>query len=191
MNKRGVAGWIIQPRIKQILLSFSVPKTPGRVEKELGIKKLKLRPFLNKSLLQCLNPEARKGRFYILTSKARMLLKTSGSRKDSDKNWGLIGWVMASAMQRAVILKFVDSIERTSEEIRIRASQANPHLSRTSTKGILNELVKEDLAESRIIKRKRYYWISGKGIRIKLVIEASPFLVLQPSQADIQEIPCL
>lgn len=171
MNKRGVAGWIVRPEIRQILLSFSVPKTPGRVEKELGIKKLKLRPFLDKSLLQCLNPEARKGRFYILTSKARMLLKLCGSKKDSDKNWGLIGWVIASAMQRAVILKFVDSIERTSEEIRMRASQQNPHLSRTSTKGILKELVKEGLVENRIIKRKKYYWISNKGVFLKSQLE--------------------
>ena len=172
MKKRGMAGWIIQPQIKQILLSFSVPKTPRRVEKEFGIKKLKLRPFLDKSLLQCLNPEARKGRFYILTSKARMLLKTSGSKKDSDKNWGLIGWVVASAMQRAVVLKFIDLIERTSEEIRIRASQSNPHLSRTSTKGILKELVKERLVESRIIKRRRYYWITYYGQKIKCELDA-------------------
>ena len=61
MGKRGLANWINQPKINQIISSFSVPKTPKQVEKELRINKLKLQPFLQKRLLKSLNPEARKG----------------------------------------------------------------------------------------------------------------------------------
>ena len=141
MEKRGVADWIHQPKVNQIILSFSVPKTPRQVEKELGIKKLKLKPFLEKHLLELLNPEAKKARFYIMTNKARRLLKLPGSNKESNKNWDFIGWIMASPRQRLVVLKIVDSEKKTSEEIREKASRLNPHLTRISTKGILKELI--------------------------------------------------
>lgn len=163
MNKRGVAEWVNQPKIKQILLAFSVPKTPRQAEEELGIKKLKLKPFLEKNLLESLNPEARKGRFYMLTGKARRLLKLPCSKKEGNKNWDLIGWIISSPKQRLVVLKTVDSEKRTSEEIRERASQLNPHLSRTSIKGILKELISRGLVETKMYDRKRYYWISEKG----------------------------
>lgn len=42
--------WIQRPKIKQILFSFSVPKTPTQVEKEIGMKKIKLKPFIKKNL---------------------------------------------------------------------------------------------------------------------------------------------
>ena len=103
MRKRKLTDWIHQPKINHILLSFSVPKTPKQVEKELGIKKLKLKPFLDKHLIESLNPGAKKGRFYILTCKARRLLKLSSSKKESEKDWDLIGWIIASPRQRFVV----------------------------------------------------------------------------------------
>ena len=165
MGKRCVGCWIHQPKVNQILLSFSVPKTPKQVEKELGITKLKLKPFLEKHLLECLNPEARKSRFYIMTNKARRLFKLTVSKKEGKKDWDLIGWIMASPKQRLVVLKAValDSAKRTSEEIRERASGVNPHLTRISTKGILKELIGKDLIETEMNEKKRYYWISEKG----------------------------
>ena len=75
--KKGDIGWIHKPIVKKVLNSFSVPKTPRYVEKELGIKKLKLKPFIKKGLLVALNPEASKGRLYISSNKARRLLKLS------------------------------------------------------------------------------------------------------------------
>ena len=49
-------------------------------------------------------------------------------------------WLIASPKQRLVILKALDSIKRTSEEIRNRANKFNPHLTRISTKAVLKEL---------------------------------------------------
>ena len=155
MGKRGVAEWIHQPKINQILVSFSVPKTPKQVEKEVCVRKLKMKPFVGKRLVRCLNPEARKGRLYMLTNKARKLLKLSNCKKVINKDWDLIGWIMASPKQRLVILKKVDSVKRISEKIRKRASQLNPHLSRISTKGILKELISKDLIETEMIKSIR------------------------------------
>ena len=152
-----------QPNTNQILFSFLVPKTPRRVEKELGIKKLKMRPFLEKGLLESLNPENRKGRLYRLTRKARGLLKLPASSKIGEQNWLLIGWVTASPKQRLVLLRVVDAVKRTSEELRLRASQYNPHLTRISTKDILNGLVDKGLVETEMNDRKRYYWISEMG----------------------------
>lgn len=175
MEKRKVIDWICQPNITKILVSFSVPRTPKQVEKRVNTKKLKLKPFLEKHLLKSLNPKARKGRFYILTNEARGLLKLPVSRKETDKDWDLIGWIMASPRQRLVAFKTLDSVKRTSEEIREKASRLNPHLSRISTKGILSELISKSLVESEIIKRKRYYWISRKGKSVLKDI-ASAFL---------------
>tara|TARA_B100000315_G_scaffold103880_1_gene95153 strand:- start:3280 stop:3801 length:522 start_codon:yes stop_codon:yes gene_type:complete len=167
MEKRSVADWINDQTIKKILICFSSPKTPRQIEIELGIKKLKLKPFLEKNLLECLNPEARKGRFYILTTKAKNLINLSGSINEKNKDWNLIGWIMSSPRQRHVVLRSVDLKKRTSEQVRQRAFQLNPHLTRISTKAILKELIGKFLIETEIIERKRYYWISEKGTDIK------------------------
>ncbi len=165
MGNRGLAAWIDQVEINKILLAFNVPRTPKQVEKDLRINKLKIKPFLDKNLLESLNPKARKGRLYVLTNYARRLLKLYNLKTENHKNWDLIGWIIASPKQRLVVLKTlaVDSTKRTSEEIRERASKLNPHLSRISTKGILRELVNKRLVETEMIERKRYYWISGNG----------------------------
>lgn len=163
MKKRGVAEWIHQPAINQILLCFFVPKTPREVEKKLGIKKLKLKLFLEKNLLKSLNPGARKGRFYTLTNKARGLLKVSVPKKGISKDWNIIGWIRASPRQRLVVLKTMDSEKRTSEEIREKTTKFSPHLTRISTKGILKELVSKGLVETELNEKKRYYWISDRG----------------------------
>jgi len=140
-----------------------VPKTPRRVEKELGIKKLKIKPFLEKGLLESLNPRARKGRLYRLSSKSRGLLKLPVSRNRGAQNWQLLGWVMASPKQRVVLLRVVDAVKRSSEELRLRASKENQNLTRISCKGILNDMVDKGLIETKLNRRRRYYWINEKG----------------------------
>lgn len=163
--KKEVADWIHQPKISQVLLSFATPKTSKKVERELNIKKLKMKPFKEKELVESLNPEARKGRLYVLTGRARRLLKFPSSKKEGDKDWDLIGWVMASPKQRLVVLRTmaIDSVKRTSEEVRKRASRLNPCLTRISTKGILKELVEKDLVETEMSEGRRYYWIGEEG----------------------------
>ena len=166
--KKGGIEWIHRPKIYESLISFLVPNTPTQVEKKLGIKKLKLKPFLNKNLVKCLNPDARKGRFYVLTNKARRLIQLPHKKFSHKINWVLVGWIMASPKQRYVILKTmaVDFLKRTSEEIRTRASRLNPNLTRISTKGILKELACKRLVESEIHHRNRLYWINNKGTSI-------------------------
>ena len=172
MHKRGLAQRAVQPRIRQILSVFSTPKTPRQAERELGIKKLKLKILLENHLLECLNPEARKCRLYLITGKTKKMLRLSEKAKKSDKDWELLGWARASPRQRTVILKALDSIKRTSEEIRERASQSNQHLTRISTKSILKELVEKGLASTEICEGKRYYWISDEGLLLKSQLEA-------------------
>ena len=74
MFKRGVDTWISKPKTRRILQTFSVPKTPRQVERELHISKLKLKHFVEKGLLKSLNPNARKGKLYTLTDKSRKKL---------------------------------------------------------------------------------------------------------------------
>ena len=158
-----MAEWVAQAKMQQILILFSSPKTPRQVEKALGIKKLKMKPLLDKKLVKILNPEARKGRLYIITNKSRGLLNLSDVKRERGKDWDLLGWLLASPRQRLVVLKVMDGLKRTSEQIRERASKFNSHLSRISTKGILRELVKKNLVLNKMIEGKRYYWISGEG----------------------------
>lgn len=167
MKKRGFDGWINKPVNNKVLYSFAVPQTPRQVERMLNINKLKMQPFLEKKLVKILNPSARKGRYYTLTSKARKLLNLPVSRNNK-KNWNLIGFILSSPRQRFVVLKTLslDSVKRTSEEIRERAITLNPHLSRTSMKGILKELINKNLSETKMIDGKRYYWISAQGISL-------------------------
>lgn len=166
MQKANLRDWIEKPEIKRILLSFLCPKSPRQVEKELGLRKLKLKTFIENRLLVSLNPEARKGRFYVLSDRTRKLLKIEDLIEAHCTNWELTGWVMASPKQRLVILQVLDAAKRTSEELRIRAQRLNPCLSRISTKSILHELVGCSILATVLANRKRYYWITPLGAEV-------------------------
>lgn len=79
--KKEDTNWIKKPLVNKILLAFCTPKTPSQAEKETGIKKLKLKPYLEKQLIKCLNPEAKKGRLHIITNKAKDQLEKSKLKK--------------------------------------------------------------------------------------------------------------
>lgn len=167
MSKRGVNEGINKPKIRQILLVFSTPKTPRQAEIKLSVKKLKLKPFLEKDLLKCLNPGARKGRFYVLSEKARKYLGIDFPESNINKDWELIGWITASPKQRLAVLRCLDENKFTSENIRMRATILNSCLSRTSTKSILKELIEKGLADSENHGRIRLYWITSRGRKIR------------------------
>lgn len=167
MPDKEEADWINNPKIRQILLVFSGPKTPRQAEIALSVKKLKLKPLLEKHLLKCLNPGCRKGRFYILTNKARGCLGLGCQECDLNKDWELIGWIMASPRQRLIVLRCLDERKLYSEEIRMRATQFTSHLTRESTTIILKELIGRNLADSEIIERIRFYWITEHGKKIR------------------------
>lgn len=161
--KKEVCVWIDQPNIKQILLAFLVPKTPRQAEIELEINKIKLKPFIDNELIELLNPESKKGKLYIMTNNARLLLGLGVFNKHSINNWDIIGWLLASPKQRLSVLKSMDLIKRNSEDIRLRASRYNPYLTRISTKQILKELLSYNLVETEMVGRKRYYWLGSTG----------------------------
>jgi hypothetical protein len=166
MREKKLIHWIDRPKNNHILISFSTPKTPTQIQEELNIKKFNLKPFLKRRLISCLNPNIYKGRLYVLTNKARKLLNISNCKSYDQKDWDLIGWIMGSPRQRYAVLKTLaaDSAKRTSEEIRKRASNLNPCISRISSKGILKELMVRGLVESEMKDdRKRYYWVSEEG----------------------------
>ena len=62
MGEKELADWASRPRNADILRAFILPKTPTQIQKELNIKKFNLKPFLKRSLVECLNPGAQKGR---------------------------------------------------------------------------------------------------------------------------------
>ncbi len=177
MSEKPLEEWVKLPGVKRILLLFSFPKTPKTAEQELGIKKLNLRPFLEKGLLMALNPDARKGRLYVLTDRARKLLGVSSETLESAEqkdiqdikgiDWHLIGRLIGSPRYRLSVFRTVamDSKKRTSEDIRKRAARHNPALTRICTKAILKELIDTGLVETEKdpTDRKRYYWLSEKG----------------------------
>ena len=154
---------LLEPMVGQILSAFNVPKTPRQVEKELKLSKIKMKPLIENKMVVPLNPSAKKGRLYVNTKKARSLIDLSECKNQKYRKWDLVGWIMASPKQRLVVIKSMDKMRRTSEKIRERASKANPHLSRTSTKGILKELHCNGLIETEMIEGKRYYWMNDKG----------------------------
>ena len=165
MSNKEVSHSASQTKTNRILRSFSTPSTPKQVERKLGIKKFKVRPYLKRDLIHSLNPEGRKGRFYLLTDKGRKLLNLPVTGEFANQDWDLIGWVMASPRQRLVVIKTmaIDSAKRTSEEIRKRASRLNSCLSRMSTKTILNELIGKGLVETEMSGVYRLYWLSDLG----------------------------
>lgn len=158
--------WTNQQQTKQILKSFSLPKTPTQVQHDLSINKFSLQPFLKRRLLKCLCPQNTKGRLYISTNRARKILNLPRTKIKSKDNLNLIGWIIASPRQRYVVLMTMTKYpgKRTSENIRIKAAKLNPCLSRISTKSILKELTDYGLVETEMgDDRRRYYWLSDQG----------------------------
>lgn len=165
MNKKHT-DWAFRLKNKQILYSFSVPKTPTQAKNKLGINKPNLKPYLKRGLIECLNPEGHKGKLYVLTNKAKRLLNISILAKDNLKDYNLVGWILASPRQRQVVLNTLslNSVKRTSEEIRIKSLNLNPCLSRISTKSVLKELIGKGLVETEMgTDRRRYYWVNEEG----------------------------
>jgi hypothetical protein len=134
---------------------------------ELCLKKIKFRLFIKDGLLKCLNPKTDKARFYVLTNKARKILKQPPSEVNLNKDWECIGWVLSSPKMKLVILRCVDGRKLYSEEIRMRATQFNYHLSRPCVKDILKSLLEKRLVNSEIMEHVRFYWITPYGQKIK------------------------
>jgi DNA-binding MarR family transcriptional regulator len=166
LNKR-VENGIISPANKRILLAFSTPKTPQKAMLELCLKKIGFNDYIKAGLLKCLNPEESRARFYVLADKARKLLSQPPCDVSLHKDWNCIGWVMSGPKMKLAVLRCVDERKLYSEEIRIRASQFNCHLSRTSVKDILKGLVEKHLVDTEIMERVRFYWITPHGQKIK------------------------
>ena len=156
----------ISPANKRILLTFSLPCTPKTAMRILCLKKIKFNLFIKEGLLKCLNPEEKIARFYALTEKARELLSLPKSCGEN-KEWKIIGWILASPRQRLVVLRSANEQKLTSEEIRARATQLNARLTRISTKNILNELIKKHLVDAEMLERMKFYCLNSYGIKIK------------------------
>jgi predicted transcriptional regulator len=168
MGKK-ITDWTKQLNNRQILLSFSIPKTPSQVKNELGIDKFNFKPYLKRELIECLNPEGHKGRLYVLTTKAKKMLKISSISQKNRKNYDLIGWILASPRQRHIVMETLslNSKRHTSEEVRIKSSSLNPCLSRISTKSILKKLTNKGLVDTEMGRdRKRYYWMNEEGVNV-------------------------
>lgn len=103
---------------------------PGR--KRIRTQQTKNKNSYEKNLIIPLNPQAQKGRLYIRINVYD--LKQNAEYKD----WDLVGWIISSPKQRTIVLKTIalDSVKRTPEAIRYRASRLNECLSRISTKEI-------------------------------------------------------
>lgn len=158
---------INNPRIRKILLIFASPKTPKQAARELNTGRIKLRNYLDTHLIECLNPGARKGKFYIASEEARKCLNLFSPEIENCNDWEIIGWIIASPRQRLAIMRCVDEKKLASEEIRMRATQFNSNLTRPATKKTLKHLVQKHLLDSEIMERIRFYWLNEFGARIK------------------------
>lgn len=166
MPESNASDGINNPKIKQVLLVFSIPRTPTQAARQLSLRKLKLKPFLEKHLLKCLNPEARKGRYYMVSEKARKHFKIICA-DNSGRDWECIGWIISSPRQRLTIMRCVEERKLTSEEIRMKATQFNSSISQSSAKNILRELGERHLVDSEILERIKFYWANAHGMKIK------------------------
>ena len=164
--KKGVTRKLQQKKVRDILCLFSHPNMPKRVERKLGVGRLRIKPYIESGLLRSLNQGARKGRLYILTDEARRQLNVADTNGNEHDDWELTGWVLASPKQRLPVLLATDSTRRSSETIRKRASRFNPRLTRVSSSSILRELAEKGLIHTRKERRNRYYWLAEKGKQV-------------------------
>ena len=117
MKNHKLLEFIQKPQTNKILKSFITAKRVSSVEAELNIKRINIKKFVSLDLLRCI---CQKGKGYILTNKARKLLKMSAQIKCKELE-SLIWFVKSSPKQRLVILKVMNAGRRLSENIRFRA----------------------------------------------------------------------
>ncbi|MBS3076274.1 winged helix DNA-binding protein [Candidatus Pacearchaeota archaeon] len=76
-------GFIISSEYrKKVLKNLENPKTPSSISKETNINKTHISKTLkelnSKKLIECLNPKAVKGKFFVITEEGKDILKEIG-----------------------------------------------------------------------------------------------------------------
>lgn len=112
------------------------PRTPSEIRRILNLSKKDtvyyiLASFMEREIVVCLNPGARKGRLYFLTDKGKEDLITIVRDEKGDKNFEVIfydipqelisyySWVVSGGRKR-LIMETVDDTDRVAEEVRKR-----------------------------------------------------------------------
>ena len=72
-------------------------------------------------------------------------------------------WILSSPRRRLIVFQAINTIERSSEEIRRRANRLNPNLNRVGTQLVLKDFVELGLVESEIINGKLFYCLTEIG----------------------------
>jgi DNA-binding MarR family transcriptional regulator len=172
----------LSKRKRAALEVMSKPKTPAEIRDQIGLKRNSnlsstIRELIRLNLICCLNPNAKVGKLYGLTSKGQKLKKKLLTEKGmpysysepSQINWRLYGWVVCGRQKNAILKAM--KMPMPLKYIKEMAQEYNPRISRTNANDILQLFVKKGLAE----KTRQYNRIifaltkHGQTIRAQLL----------------------
>ena len=161
------------------------PRTPSEIRRVLKLSKKDtayyiLASFVDRGIAVCLNPDARKGRLYLLTDKGKEDLITIVRDEKGDKNFEVIfydipkelissySWVVSGGRKR-LIMETVDDTDMVAEGIRGRL---NNKLSIFNTDSTLKACVKKGLVVCTVKDEGVTYRHSENGRIIRKILLA-------------------
>jgi hypothetical protein len=165
----------LSKRQRAVLEVMSKPKIPAEIRNQIGLNKNSnlsstIKKLVEMDLLKCLTPKARLGKLYGLTKKGIGLRKIHGYAEYSqpkDVNWYLYGWVVCGKQRKAILKAMIPEVPMTLRQIRERALEYNPRLSRTNANDTLRSFVRTKIATRILVNCNVTYYLTYLGEKIK------------------------
>ena len=164
----------LSKRQRAVLEVMSKPKIPAEIRDQMGLQKSNIsstiKELVGMNLIYCLTPKARLGKLYGLTKKGIRLRKKLGFGdyyQPQNIDWYLYGWVVCGKQRKAILKAMVPGVPMSLRQIRERALEYNPRLSRTNTNDVLQKLTKAKILEKDRLKKGIAFHLITQGIRIK------------------------
>lgn len=178
MKKEDANKWLRKKGERTAVLRIMTkPMTPTEIGEKIGLKRIRVRGFLEKGIFKCLTPKAKKGRVYGLTEKGQKTAKRLAKDEDRaysyfelDIDWYSYGWITCSKPVR-MIFKAVATGRESVKEIDeyLKAPGRQLILTYSYKYKLLRDLVKKGLLSVSGDKRKLFA-LTEKGKEIKDVI---------------------
>lgn len=188
MQTSSVYEWIRKEESRRrILMAISQPMTAKQIGRKTGIPmdtcSYTLAKLAGRTLVLCLNPEARSSRLYGLSEmgqqcQEQLYQDLNLARKDYDSpsvNWTLYGWACFS--HRAAIIKHLAHPMQPSEVKRsLRCREPNVKISANNIRDVMALLLEKGIVQKVFCRKKAHprYELTALGQQIqRLLLKAT------------------
>ena len=184
MQTSKVYEWIKKGESRRnILMAISQPLTGKQVGKKTGIPvdtcSYTLAKLADKTLVVCLNPEARSSRLYGLTElgrkcRERLYHNLDLSRKEYDSpsiNWKLYGWVCFSH-RAAVVKSLTQPMQPSAVKRYLRGHMPSLKISANNIRDVMKLLLSQGIVQKVVYRQKAHprYELTSLGQQFRMLL---------------------